>query len=135
MKWVYYNWAEWWQAVRTAVRSCCSHIWRAAWGLLLFLLIIILGLTSTVAYAYRQVCAFCRREAVASLIVGFVFTLMTFGWLATFIHARSMEVSAQHRADSLSYTLSKFLQAFDSTQTIVVDGDTIQSGRSTGNDN
>ena len=129
MEWIYYSRAEWWHAACSAIGSCGAHLWRALGRLLQFILTVILGVASIIAYANRQLCAFCRREMVASIIIGAAFVLMGFGWLSTYIQARSREVGAQHRADSLAYTLSKYMQAFDSTQTIVVDGDTIQLGR------
>jgi hypothetical protein len=54
---------------------------------------------------------------------------MGIGWISTFTHERQATVVAQHRADSISYSLERYLQVYDSSATVVVNGDTVKYGK------
>lgn len=88
---------------------------------------LILGLVSLACYLFRVIDAFFRRETIAGCIVTVLLLGMGFGWFSSFIRERQMRVEAQHRADSLSYDLSKLTQMFDANDTLVINGDTIKS--------
>lgn len=87
----------------------------------------LLGLVSLVCYLFRVIGAFFRRETIAGCIITVLILAMGAGWLTSFIRERQLRVEAQHRADSLSYDLSKLTQMFASEDTIVVNGDTLKS--------
>lgn len=99
---------------------------KFSWGLCRMLTGILFGIVSIFVWAYRKVCAFCRREPIAATIVAILLFTMTFGWIYTFVTERHATVTAQHIADSLSYDLSRITQAYDS---VIVDGDTIKFER------
>lgn len=87
---------------------------------------LIMGIVSLLIYAARQVNAFFRRETIAAGIVSCLVIALSVGWLTTFVKERHKRVEIQHRADSLAYGLSKFTQMYDSTEAIVINGDTIR---------
>ena len=45
-----------------------------------------------------------------------------------FVKGRARLVTAEYQRDSLSYELSKFTQMYDSTATIIINGDTVRYG-------
>lgn len=94
-----------------------SFLWDAVkcflFGFGKMLLAFVYGLISLIAYAIRQIEAFCKRETIAACIVGSLFVLMASGWIYTFVSERAVAVSAQHMADSLSYDLSKYTQMYE----------------------
>lgn len=85
-----------------------SGVCKAAWGLLRILTCIIFGIVSIIAYCFKQICAFCKREFVASLIIVVLFVLLSAGWLATFMSERTHRVAAEMQRDSISYELSRY---------------------------
>lgn len=74
----------------------------------------------------KQIEAFCKRETIAATIIGIIITFLVFGWVSTFMKLRAKVMTAEYQRDSIGYTLDKYLQAFDSTSTIIVDNDTIR---------
>ena len=88
---------------------------------------IVWGILSLFIYIGRQIGAFFRRETIAGCIIVAIIASMGIGWLTTFVKERDRAVTAQHRADSLAYDLSKFTQMYDTTDIIVINGDTIKS--------
>lgn len=90
--------------------------------------IIILGIVSLLCYVARQINAFFRRESVAAGIVTSIIIFLSVGWVLTFVSERHKRIEAQHRADSLAYNLGRFTQMYDTTETIVINGDTIRHG-------
>lgn len=100
-----------------------SGIQKAAWGICRIVTCVIFGIASVFIYCGKQIEAFCRRETVAAVIIALVFALMSAGWLYTFVNWRTSTVTAQHAADSLSYSLDRLMQAYDS---VIVDGDTLK---------
>lgn len=85
-----------------------SGVCKAAWGLLRILTCIIFGIVSIIAYCFKQIGAFCKREFVASLIIGVLFVLLSAGWLVTFMSERTHRVAAEMQRDSISYELSRY---------------------------
>ena len=90
-----------------------SGVCKAAWGLCRILTCIVLGIVSVLFYIYKQICAFCKREFWASLIIGTLIALICFGWFGTFVKERAARVDAEMQRDSISYELSKFTQFYD----------------------
>ena len=84
------------------------------------------GILSIFIYIGKQIEAFCRRETIAAFIISILYFLMGTGWYLTFLHERAMTISAQHKADSLAYDVSRITQMYDSTDIIVINGDTIK---------
>lgn len=96
------------------------------WGLWRITSGVFLGVASIFAYCGRQIEAFCKREPIAATIIAITFTAMAAGWLYTFVQGRAQAVTIQHTADSLSYSLDKIMQPYDS---VIVDGDTIKNNK------
>lgn len=118
---IYREFRTWYKASQYRLRQFSEGLY----GLLVKCLL--LGLISLACYLFRVIGAFYRRETVAGCIVTVLLLSMGTGWLTSFIKERHLRVEAQHRADSLSYDLSKLTQMFESSDTIVVNGDTIRS--------
>ena len=115
-KYLFTSFADW----RKSMYIHFLQLWDSLAGLFLD---IVFGIASLFLWMYNKVASFCRREPVAAALIAIVFLCMTFGWLYTFVTEREAAVSAQHVADSLSYDLSRIMQAYD---TVIVDGDTLK---------
>ena len=87
---------------------------------------IALGIVSLLAYAGRQINAFCRRETIAAAIVGSLIVILTTTLIATFVTERTARVTAEHQRDSIAYKMELYMQAYDTTQAVIVNGDTIK---------
>lgn len=98
-------------------------------GMFRIIYAVIMAVVSLLVYAGKQIEAFCKRETTASFIIACVILFMAVGWISTFTHGRHEAVLAQHKADSISYQLDRYMQAYDSTATVVVNGDTVKYGR------
>ena len=121
-KWIFETFRDWytylWKAVKTFVV-----------GFVKILYSFLMGIVSVFVYCGKQIEAFCRRETVAAVIVGVVIAMLILGWVFTFVKGRVAQKTAEHQRDSISYCLSKYMQAYDSTSVIVIDQDTIYNGR------
>ena len=118
---IYSSFKQW----RLSFRYRLEMFFKGIYGLVFHCLIV--GVISVLYFVIRQINAFFRRETIAGCIVTFLLALLTMGWITTFVKERHQRVEAQHRADSLAYDLSKFTQMYDSTEIIVINGDTIKS--------
>lgn len=118
---IYTEFKTWYEALKYRSRM----VFFGSLGFIYF--VIIIGAMSIFYYVIRQVNAFFRREIIAGCIISSIMLLMAFGWGYTFVQERYRYSVTQHRADSLSYDLSKLTQMFESSDTIVINGDTIRS--------
>lgn len=99
---------------------------KAGWGIWRILTCIIGGVISILIFCGKEIEAFCRREPIAAMIVSVTIVALTAGWIMTFVHGRVAVKTAEYQRDSIGYKLDKYMQAYDSTSTIVIDNDTIQ---------
>lgn len=113
---------EWLTFLWGSVRKCIKGFAQILYALLM-------GVVSLLVFCGKQIEAFCKRETTASFIIACVILFMAVGWISTFTHGRHEAVLAQHKADSISYQLDRYMQAYDSTATVVVNGDTVKYGR------
>jgi len=110
--------SEWWDY---SLKVCAEF----ANGVLGVMFAIIFGVVSFFVWIGKLIEAFCRRETVAAIVIGVIFLGMTFGWVFTFTKERHAAVTAQHKADSLAYDLSKYTQFVKPDDVLVLNGDTI----------
>ena len=110
---------------RLSLRYRLGMFLKGIYGLIFHCLII--GIVSVLYYVIRQVNAFFRRETIAGIVISVLLAGCLSGWMLTFVKERRLRMEAQHKADSLAYDLSKFTQMYGSTETIVINGDTIRS--------
>jgi hypothetical protein len=116
---IFENWHQW--------KVCfLAGISKASWGIWRIVTCIILGIVSILNYVCKQIGAFCRRESLAAAIIGFVFFVMSVGWISTFMDGRVKVRNAEYQRDSMSIKLDKYLQAYESSATIIIDNDTIK---------
>ena len=113
---------EWRTFLWRSVKTCFKGLARIVYALLM-------GVVSLLVFCGKQIEAFCRRETIAAFIIALVILGMGIGWISTFTHERQATVVAQHRADSISYSLERYLQVYDSSATVVVNGDTVKYGK------
>lgn len=116
---IFDNWHQW----KVCFLSGCK---KALWGICRIITCIIFGIVSILVWIGKQIEAFCKRETVAAMIVAVVFISLSFGWLSTFMSSRMELKAAMCQRDSVSVKLSRYMQAYDSTSTIIVDNDTIR---------
>lgn len=116
---IFESWHQW----KVCFISGCKN---ASWGIWRIITCIILGIVSLFIYAGKQIEAFCRRETIAAFIIAILVIVLSYGWISTFIDGKMKIKSAEYQRDSISVKLERYLQAYDSTSTIVVDNDTIR---------
>ena len=102
-KFLFENWHQW----RVCFLSGCS---KFCWGLWRIITCILFGVVSVFVYMCKQVNAFCRREKVASFIVGTIIVFGVLGWISSFAKERSARINAEHERDSLSLKLDSARQ-------------------------
>lgn len=93
------------------------------WGLWRIVSGIIFGILSVFWWIGRLVEAFCRREPIAAAVIAVLLLILSFGWLSTYVSARTHLTTAEYQRDSIGYVLDRYMQAYDS---VVVDGDTLK---------
>ena len=91
-----------------------SGVCKAAWGLYRILTCILFGITSVFVWIGKQIGAFCKREFLASLVIGLLVVLICVGWLGTFITERAARVDAEMQRDKLRYELDSTKQLLPS---------------------
>lgn len=87
-----------------------SGVCKACWGLFRIVTCFLFGIMSIFAYCFKQIGNFCKREFLASFIIGFVISIMAIGWLATFVSERKHRVDAEMQRDRLRYELDSAKQ-------------------------
>ena len=100
---VIYSWEDWKIFAEIAIRSVFVGIFRPIW-------LVVTGIVSFLYYLYTLVKNFTKREFVASLVIGAILTLLSFGWLATFVSERKHRVDAEMQRDKLRYELDSTKQ-------------------------
>ena len=87
-----------------------SGVCKATWGLLRILTCIIFGIVSIIAYCFKQIGAFCKREFVASLFIGVIAAAFIISFGTTFVQERKARIDAEMQRDRLSYELDSIKQ-------------------------
>lgn len=90
-----------------------AGIKNAFWGISRIITAIVIGIVSVLAYAARQVNAFCRRETIAAAIVGVLIIALSTTLIATFVTERSARVHAENQRDSIAYRNILLMQAYE----------------------
>ena len=109
-----------------------GYLWRSCKALVASLLKILYsivgGLASVIVCIYKIVAAFCRREFVASLIIGVIILFLSFGWMTSYMNGKVATRTAEYQRDSIGYKLDKMMQAYEGSSMVVIDNDTIRYG-------
>ena len=85
-----------------------SGVCKFLWGLLRIISCLLFGIISFLVWIGKQIEAFCKREFVASLIIGVLFVFLLAGWLNTFMSERARRVNAEMQRDSISLQYQNF---------------------------
>jgi hypothetical protein len=91
-----------------------SGVCKAAWGVYRILTCILFGIASVFVWIGKQIGAFCKREFLASLIIGTLIALICVGWFGTFVMERAARVDAEMQRDKLRYELDSTKQLLPS---------------------
>lgn len=86
-----------------------AGVCKFLWGLWRIISCLLFGIISFLVWIGKQIEAFCKREFIASLIIGVLFVLLVAGWLTTFMSERAHRVNAEMQRDSISYELSRYV--------------------------
>ena len=84
-----------------------SGVCKAAWGLWRIVTCFLFGVVSVFVFCFKQIGAFCKREFVASLIIGVIGVVLFVSFGLTFVQERKARLSAEMQRDSVSYELSR----------------------------
>ena len=87
----------------SAVKNVFIGFARILWS-------VISGLISILAFIWRSIKDFCRREFWAALVIGIVAVIIIAGWLCTFACERAARVTAEFQRDSLAVKLDSAKQ-------------------------
>ena len=121
-KWIFDSFAEWCNYLGKACLVFLKGIFKLVYSFLG-------GVASFVWWLYRVIAAFCRRELVASMIVGLMLVILSFGWVSTYMNGKVAVRTAEFQRDSLGYRLDKMMQAYEGASLVVVDNDTLYNGQ------
>lgn len=86
-----------------------AGVCKFLWGLCRIISCMLFGIISFLVWIGKQIEAFCKREFIASLIIGVLFVFLLAGWLTTFLSERAHRVNAEMQRDSISYELSRYV--------------------------
>ena len=110
-----------------------GYLWKACKtfvkGLLKIVYSFFGGMASVFVWLFRLVSAFCRREPLAAGIFFVVAFVLSFGWISSYMSGKVATRTALYQRDSISLKLDKYLQAYESSEDIIVGGDTIRYGK------
>ena len=110
-----------------------GYLWKACKtfvkGLLKIVYSLFGGVASVFVWLYGLIAAFCKREFVASVIIGAVIVALSLGWVSTYMNGRVAVKTAEYQRDSIGHRLDKMMQAYDSATLIVVDNDTLYNAK------
>lgn len=112
------SWHQWTVCMKAGYKSLAWGLWRIVTG-------IILGVLSVLRYVGVQISKFSFREPLATLIIVIIFFVLGCGWLISFTTGRVALKRAQWERDSISLRLDRYMQAFDTSDIVIVRGDTI----------
>ena len=118
-KYLFYDFKAWLSYMKASVKRTILGICQIMYG-------IIMGIVSVFAYIGRQIEDFCKRETFAAIIIGIVICILAGGWLFSFVVGRASIKKVEAERDSISLKYSKYMQAYDTTDMVIVYGDTIK---------
>lgn len=99
---------------------------NAGWGIWRIVTCIIFGIVSLCKYLFEKLAAAVSRYPKSAIVIFAVITVSIS--TLTFVSGRMKLKTAEYQRDSIGYCLDKYLQAYDTTSTIIVDNDTIRRG-------
>ena len=85
-----------------------AGVCKFLWGLWRIISCLLFGIISFLVWIGKQIEVFCKREFIASLIIGVLFVFLLTGWLTTFMSERAQRVNAEMQRDSIIYELSRY---------------------------
>lgn len=87
-----------------------SGVCKFLWGFLRIISCLLFGIISFLVWIGKQIEAFCKREFVASLIIGVIAVAFIVSFGITFVKERKARVNAEMQRDRLSYELDSVKQ-------------------------
>lgn len=99
---------------------------NAGWGIWRIVTCIIFGIVSLCKYLFERLAAAVSKYPKAAIVIFAIVTSVTY--TLTFVSGRTKLKTAEYQRDSIGYRLDKYLQAYDTTSTIIVGNDTIRRG-------
>lgn len=100
---LFYSFGEWKKYFVSAIRGVFVGLLRILWS-------IVMGVASFLAYIFRTISSFAKREPRAMLIIVIMLTVIGFSWVMNFVNERSMRVKAEMQRDSISLKLDSAKQ-------------------------
>lgn len=100
---LFYSFGEWKKYFVSAIRGVFVGLLRILWS-------IVMGVASFLAYIFRTISSFAKREPWAMLIIVVMLTVIVFSWVMNFVNERSMRVKAEMQRDSISLKLDSAKQ-------------------------
>lgn len=99
---------------------------KAGWGIWRIATCIVFGIVSLCKYLFDRLAEEVSNYPKSAIVVFVVVTSVTY--TLTFVSGRIKLKTAEYQRDSIGYCLDKYMQAYDTTSTIVIDCDTIKKG-------
>lgn len=100
---LFYSFGEWKKYFVSAIRGVFVGLLRILWS-------IVMGVASFLAYIFRSISSFARREPRAMLVIVIMLTIIGILWMMNFVNERSMRVKAEMQRDSISLKLDSAKQ-------------------------
>jgi hypothetical protein len=116
---IYTSFKSWLEALKYYAKSLFWDICG------LFVICLIMGMVSVILFVARRLKRGFLRETFACVFLAACLFAVSAGWLTTFVKERHSSVYCQHKADSLAFELSRFTQAYEDGDKVVIGDDTI----------
>lgn len=87
-----------------------AGVCKFLWGLWRIISCLLFGIISFLVWIFKQIEAFCKREFVASLVIGVIAVVFFISFGLTFVKERKARVDAEMQRDRLKYELDSTKQ-------------------------
>ena len=87
-----------------------AGVCKFLWGLWRIISCLVFGIISYLVWIGKQIEAFCKREFVASLVIGVIAVVIFISFGLTFVKERKARVDAEMQRDRLKYELDSTKQ-------------------------
>lgn len=113
------SWRQWKVCFLSGLRN-------AGWGIWRIITCMVFGFISLCKYLFERLAAAVSKYPKSAIVIFAVTTAVTY--VLTFTSGRARTRTAEYQRDSIGYCLDKYLQAYDTTSSIIVGNDTIRHG-------
>lgn len=121
-KWNFDSLSEWFGYLCKAIRCFLRGVFKLIYSF-------IGGIASIMYYLFKVVASFCKREFIASIIIGLMLIGLSVGWISTYTSGKVAMKTVEFQRDSIGYKLDKMMQVYEGSALVIVDNDTLYNAK------